>query len=68
MPASPAKTFVIAGGNGFLGRVLQRHGLAAGHRVIVLARNPNLDSALPHLTTRARPQPITADNPDKSAA
>jgi uncharacterized protein (TIGR01777 family) len=39
MHTSPATTFVIAGGNGFLGRVLQRHWLAAGHRVIVLARN-----------------------------
>lgn len=33
------RTFVIAGGNGFLGRTLARHWLAAGHRVIALARN-----------------------------
>lgn len=39
MPSAPPTTFVIAGGNGFLGRVLQRHWLAAGYRVIVLARN-----------------------------
>lgn len=30
---------VIAGGNGFLGRTLQRHWLAVGYRVIVLARD-----------------------------
>lgn len=40
MHPSPATSFVIAGGNGFLGRVLQRHWLATGHRVIVLARHP----------------------------
>lgn len=34
-------TRVIAGGNGFLGRVLQRRWLAAGHRVIVLTRHPS---------------------------
>lgn len=41
MNHTPSVTCVIAGGNGFLGRVLQRHWLAAGHRVIVLARHPS---------------------------
>lgn len=36
----PVTIRVIAGGNGFLGRALQRHWLAAGHRVIVLTRHP----------------------------
>lgn len=41
LATSIPSTRVIAGGNGFLGRVLQRHWLAAGHRVIVLARHPS---------------------------
>jgi hypothetical protein len=54
MKSSGSSKIVIAGGSGFVGTLLARHLIAAGHAVIVLSRSPPKVAGCEHVPWDAR--------------